>query len=363
MIKDKKHPSQKQCTIFESFLFLFIYFFHSIGHVVAVEYETDARHYVHFDCAGHPTFMKNMISTTAIIDGAILVVDASEGIMKHTREHLKIVHKFGVKHVVTFLNKTQGVDQEKLEQIETELKELLGFDSNYEDFVPIIRASGSLDLDDETIGIDVSTIDKLLHTIDVIIPSSDRHTDKDFLMSIIDIHNISGKGIVAKGVVQRGMVRQGDQIDVAGNGTMISTTVRRIQTFNKQTDRAKSGDYVGLLLQGLTRGQIQRGQIIGIHDNITLHKRFTATIYVFKKEEGGRHTPFFQTYQPQILSRTCSITANIIFPDDIRKVMPGDKVQLTFQLFQGIVIDQHDPILLCEGSKLVATGAVVQILD
>lgn len=361
MIKDKAHPSQKQCKTLEIFKSFSLPV--SIGHVVTVEYETDARHYVHFDCAGHPKFIKNMISTAAVIDGAILVVDASEGIMKQTREHLKIVRKFGVKNVVIFLNKTKEVNQKKLEEIEIELKELLAVDGNNEDFIPIIRASRSLALDEETTEIDADPIDKLLHAIDVIIPSPNRNADKDFLMTIVDIHSVSGKGIVAKGVVQRGTICQGDQIDVVGYGTMVSTTVTRIQTFNKQIDRAKHGDYVGLLLQGLTRKQIRRGQVISMCTTVTLHKHFIANIYVLTKEEGGRHTPFFQSYQPQVLSKTCSVTTNITLPNNIQKVMPGDKVQLTFQLFKGMVIGQNDPILICEGGKLVATGAVIQILD
>ncbi len=325
-----------------------------------MEYETEARHYVHFDCAGHPKFIKNMISTAAVIDGAILVVDACEGIMKQTREHLKIVRKFGVKNVVTFLNKTKEVDEKKLKEIEIELKELLAFDGNNEDFIPIIRA---FDLEAEKIGRDADAIDKLLHAIDVIIPPPNRNTDNDFLMSIIDIHKISDKGIVAKGVVQRGTVRQGDQIDIAGYGTMVNTIVTRIQTFNKQIDRAKNGDYVGLLLQGLMRKQIRRGQVIGMFKTVKLHKQFIASIHVLTKEEGGRHTPFFQSYQPQVFSKTCSVTTNIILPNDIQKVMPGDTIQITFQLFKGMVINQNDPILICEGGKLVATGAVIQILD
>jgi len=353
-------------VIFAKVLFIINYvnYTYIIGHVTAVEYETDTRRYVHFDCAGHPRFVKNLISTAAVIDGAILVVDASQGIMEQTREHLKIVHSFGVKHIVTVLNKTKELNETQLEQIEIQLKELLAFDENNKDFIPIIRTSGSLTIDNEIIEIGTDTIRELLSVIDVIIPLPNRSTDNNCLMSIFAIHNTKGKGVVAKGIVQKGIIRQGDQVDIAGHGTMIkSATVTRIQNFKKQIDRAKNGDYVGLLLEGLTRKQIRRGQVISLCETVTFHKHFIANIYVLTKEEGGRHTPFFQNYQPQIFSKTCSVTTSIKLPNDIRKVMPGDKMQLTFELFQEIAIDEKDPILICEGRRLIAIGTVFQILD
>ncbi|CAF1438722.1 unnamed protein product [Adineta ricciae] len=345
VIQNETHSSQKQ------------------SHVIAVAYETIARRYVHFDCAGHRKFIKNMISTAAVLDGAILVVDATEGIMPQTREHLRIVRKFGVKNIVVFLNKTKDVDEKKLKQIEIELKELLVLDANNEDFIPIIRAWEHSSNREKPTEIDADAIDKLLHAIDVFIPSPYRHVDKNFLMTISDIHNISGKGIVAKGVVQRGTVHQGDQVEIAGYGAIINAIATKIQTFKQQIDRAKNGDYVGLLLRDLTTKQIRRRQVIAMRKTVTLHKHFTVDIYVLTKEEGGRHTPFFQTYQPQVFSKTGVATAKITFLDGQRRAMPGDNLKLKLDLFKGMVIEEKDPILLYEGGKLVATGGVIQILD
>jgi len=299
-----------------------------------------------------------LISIAGVIDGAILVIDANKGIEQQTRQHIKIVRNFSVKHIVAFIHQTQSVDSNILENIENELRILLDFDKNSDDFLPIIHSKSFPQIEPKI-------IDQLLHAIDVIIPSPNRDTDKPPLMSIMDRQQISAKDkpIVVKGVLHKGTIRQGDRIDVAGYGNIIPTIVKKIKRSNQQIDHAQHGNYISLLLQDLTKKQIRRGLILSLTNTSTLHQRFTAKIYVLNQEQGGRHTPFFQTYQPQIHSRTCSVRTKLTFPQTIQKVMPGDKVELTFQLCKSIVIQQDDPIFICEGHQLIATGTVLQILD
>jgi elongation factor Tu len=327
-----------------------------------VEYETDKRHYAHVDCPGHADYVKNMITGAAQMDGAILVVSAADGVMPQTREHILLARQVNVPHVVVFLNKIDQVDDEELvELVEEEVKDLL---KEYEfpgDETPIIKGSAlkALEGDEEA----KQAILELADALDSYIPEPVRDLDKPYLMPIEDIFSITGRGTVATGRIEQGVVNTGDEVEIVGIKPTSKTVVTGVEMFRKILDQGQAGDNVGCLLRGTKREEIERGQVLCKPGSITPHTKFKAEVYCLKKEEGGRHTPFFSGYRPQFYFRTTDVTGVANLPEGTEMVMPGDNVEMTIELIQPIAMDQGLRFAIREGGRTVGSGVVAEILE
>ena len=332
-----------------------------------VEYETAKRHYAHVDCPGHADYVKNMITGAAQMDGAILVVAATDGPMPQTREHILLARQVGVPKIVVFMNKTDLVDDpELLDLVEMEIRELL---SSYDfpgDDTPIIRGSAVKALEAATSGNvdgdECKCIFELMDAVDAFIPDPARETDKPFLMPVEDVFTITGRGTVATGRVERGMIKVQDPVEIVGIKETKTSVVTGIEMFRKSLDFAQAGDNAGILLRGIDRKDIERGQVIAKPGTITPHTEFTAEIYVLKKEEGGRHTPFFNGYRPQFYFRTTDVTGTIDLPQGVEMVMPGDNVSITVKLIAPIAIEKGLRFAIREGGRTVGSGVVATVI-
>jgi elongation factor Tu len=327
-----------------------------------VEYETDNRHYAHVDCPGHADYVKNMITGAAQMDGAILVVSSADGPMPQTREHILLARQVGVPAMVVFMNKVDMVDdKDLLELVEMEVRELL---SKYEfpgDDIPIIKGSAlkALDGDAEY----EKAIDDLMAAVDEYIPQPERPKDQPFLMPVEDVFNIEGRGTVATGRVERGVLKKMEEVEIVGIRDTKKTTVTDIEMFRKLLDSAEAGDNVGVLLRGIKKDDIERGQVIAKPGTITPHRKFNAEVYVLSKDEGGRHTPFFSNYRPQFYFRTTDVTGSIKLPDGVEMVMPGDNVSIEVELITPIAMEKTIRFAIREGGRTVGAGRVADILD
>ena len=326
-----------------------------------VEYQTATRHYAHVDCPGHADYVKNMITGAAQMDGAILVIAATDGPMAQTREHILLSRQVGVPRMVVFMNKCDQVDDpELLDLVEMEIRDLLteyGYDG---DNTPIIRGSAlkALEGDPEA----VKAIDDLMDAVDSWIPTPERDNDKPFLMSIEDVFTITGRGTVVTGRVERGMLKLNDTVEIVGIKPTKSTVVTGIEMFRKQLDYAEAGDNAGVLLRGISREEVERGQVLAKPGSVTPHKKFKAEVYVLSKEEGGRHTPFFANYRPQFYFRTTDITGVIELEPGVDMVMPGDNVSITVELIHPIAIENGTKFSIREGGRTVGAGSVSEII-
>jgi elongation factor Tu len=329
-----------------------------------VEYETDKRHYAHVDCPGHADYVKNMITGAAQMDGAILVVSAADGPMPQTREHILLARQVGVPYMVVFLNKADMVDDaELLELVELEVRELL---SSYDfpgDDIPIIKGSALKALEGEKSELGEDSINRLMDAVDSYIPDPERAIDRPFLMPVEDVFSISGRGTVATGRVERGIVKVGEEVAVVGIKDTIKTTVTGVEMFRKLLDEGRAGDNIGALLRGVKREDIERGQVLAKPGSITPHTKFKAEAYVLTKEEGGRHTPFFNGYRPQFYFRTTDVTGVAELPAGIEMVMPGDNVAMTIKLITPIAMDEGLRFAIREGGRTVGAGVVASIIE
>ncbi|MCE5210370.1 MAG: elongation factor Tu [Deltaproteobacteria bacterium] len=330
-----------------------------------VEYETDKRHYAHVDCPGHADYIKNMISGAAHMDGTILVVAASDGPMPQTREHILLARQVQVPYIVVYLNKVDLVDDpELLDLVELELRELL---TQYEfpgDTIPIIRGSALKALEADDINSpDVKSIQELMDAVDNYIPEPKRDTDKPFLMPVGDVFTISGRGTVVTGRVDRGIVKVGEEVEIIGIRPTIKTVVTGVEMFRKTLDEGRAGDDVGLLLRGIKREEVERGQVVAKPGSITPHTKFEAAVYVLTKEEGGRHTPFFSGYRPQFYFRTTDVTGVATLPEGVEMVMPGDNVNMTIELITPIAMEQQLRFAIREGGRTVGAGVVSKVIE
>ncbi|EGQ24692.1 elongation factor Tu [Mammaliicoccus sciuri] len=326
-----------------------------------VEYETEKRHYAHVDCPGHADYVKNMITGAAQMDGGILVVSAADGPMPQTREHILLSRQVGVPYLVVFMNKCDMVDDEELlELVEMEIRELL---SEYDfpgDDIPVIRGSALKALEGEADW--EAKIIELMQAVDDYIPTPERDTDKPFMMPVEDVFSITGRGTVATGRVERGVVKVGDVVDIIGlTEEPKSTTVTGVEMFRKLLDYAEAGDNIGALLRGVSREDIERGQVLAKPGSITPHTQFKSEVYVLSKEEGGRHTPFFSNYRPQFYFRTTDVTGIIQLPEGVEMVMPGDNVEMTVELISPIAIEEGTKFSIREGGRTVGAGVVATI--
>ncbi|WJY17923.1 elongation factor Tu [Alteriqipengyuania flavescens] len=327
-----------------------------------VEYETDARHYAHVDCPGHADYVKNMITGAAQMDGAILVVNAADGPMPQTREHILLARQVGVPALVVYLNKVDQVDDEEiLELVELEVRELL---SDYDfpgDDIPIIKGSALAALEgrDEEIG--EKSIKELMDAVDNYIPQPERPVDKDFLMPIEDVFSISGRGTVVTGRVETGVVNVGDEVEIVGIKDTTKTTVTGVEMFRKLLDRGEAGDNIGALIRGVGREEVERGQVLAKPGSVNPHTEFSAEVYVLSKDEGGRHTPFFANYRPQFYFRTTDVTGEVILPEGTEMVMPGDNVTISVKLIAPIAMDEGLRFAIREGGRTVGSGVVSTI--
>ena len=329
-----------------------------------VEYETDNRHYAHVDCPGHADYVKNMITGAAQMDGAILVVSAADGPMPQTREHILLARQVGVPYIVVFLNKADMVDDEELiELVELEIRELL---SSYDfpgDDIPIIKGSALKALEGDTGELGEQAIMKLMEAVDSYIPMPERAIDKPFLMPVEDVFSISGRGTVATGRVERGIVKVGEEVEIVGMRATTKTTVTGVEMFRKLLDEGRAGDNIGALLRGVKREDIERGQVLAKPGSITPHTKFKAEAYILTKEEGGRHTPFFNGYRPQFYFRTTDVTGIVELAAGTEMVMPGDNVAVTINLITPIAMDEGLRFAIREGGRTVGAGVVSAIIE
>ena len=329
-----------------------------------VEYETDARHYAHVDCPGHADYIKNMITGAAQMDGAILVVSAADGPMPQTREHILLARQVGVPYIVVFLNKADMVDDaELLELVEMEVRDLL---SSYEfpgDDTPIVTGSALKALEGDESEIGSGAIMQLADALDSYIPEPDRAVDGAFLMPIEDVFSISGRGTVVTGRIERGVVKVGEEIEIVGIKDTEKTTCTGVEMFRKLLDEGQAGDNVGVLLRGTKREEVERGQVLAKPGSINPHTKFEAEVYILSKEEGGRHTPFFQGYRPQFYFRTTDVTGQCELPEGIEMVMPGDNVKLSAQLINPIAMEDGLRFAIREGGRTVGAGVVSKIIE
>jgi len=329
-----------------------------------VEYESENRHYAHVDCPGHADYVKNMITGAAQMDGAILVVSAADGPMPQTREHILLSRQVGVPYIVVFLNKADMVDDEELmELVEMEVRELL---SQYDfpgDDTPIIKGSALKALEGDTSDIGAPAVIALVEAMDSYIPEPERAVDGDFLMPVEDVFSISGRGTVVTGRIERGIVNVGDEIEIVGIKETQKTTVTGVEMFRKLLDQGLAGDNVGVLLRGTKRDEVERGQVLCKPGSINPHTNFEAEVYVLSKEEGGRHTPFFNGYRPQFYFRTTDVTGACDLPEGIEMVMPGDNVKMTVALIAPIAMEEGLRFAIREGGRTVGAGVVAKILD
>jgi len=329
-----------------------------------VEYETDGRHYAHVDCPGHADYIKNMITGAAQMDGAILVVSASDGPMPQTREHILLARQVGVPAIVVFMNKVDQVDDEELlELVELEVRELL---SSYEfpgDDIPIIKGSALAAIEGGDAAIGSDAIKELMSAVDDFVPQPDRPKDLPFLMPIEDVFTISGRGTVVTGRVERGIVKTGDEIEVVGIRETSKTVCTGVEMFRKILDQGEAGDNVGCLLRGIGREDVERGQVLAAPGSITPHTKFSCECYILTKEEGGRHTPFFSNYRPQFYFRTTDVTGSVELPDGTEMVMPGDNISMQVNLIAPIAMDEGLRFAIREGGRTVGAGVVTGISD
>ena len=326
-----------------------------------VEYETVNRHYSHIDCPGHADYVKNMLTGASQMDGAILVVSANDGPMPQTREHLLLSRQIGIPAIVTFINKVDMVEDETmLEIVELEVRELLGKYKYPEDDAELVFGSALMALKNEREDIGVKAIETLLEKVDIAIPQPDRSTDKPFLMPVEDVFSIGGRGTVVTGRIERGKIKVGEEIEVVGlNPEVPKTTVTGIEMFHKLLDYAEAGENVGLLLRGIKRTEVKRGQILCVPGSVQAFDSFKAKIYVLSKDEGGRHTPFFNNYRPQLFIRTADITGTIQLPEDKEMVLPGDDVELDINLITSLAIEEGLNFAMREGGKTIGAGIIV----
>jgi len=329
-----------------------------------VEYETASRHYAHVDCPGHADYVKNMITGAAQMDGAILVVSAADGPMPQTREHILLARQVGVPYIVVFLNKCDMVDDaELLELVEMEVRELL---SKYDfpgDDIPIIKGSALKALEGDQSELGEPAIHRLAEALDTYIPTPERAIDGAFLMPVEDVFSISGRGTVVTGRIERGIVKVGDEIEIVGIKPTLKTTCTGVEMFRKLLDQGQAGDNVGVLLRGTKREEVERGQVLAKPGSITPHTKFSAEVYVLSKDEGGRHTPFFQGYRPQFYFRTTDVTGAVELPAGTEMVMPGDNVSITVSLIAPIAMEEGLRFAIREGGRTVGAGVVAKIIE
>ena len=327
-----------------------------------VEYESEARHYAHVDCPGHADYVKNMITGAAQMDGAIIVIAATDGPMAQTREHILLSRQVGVPYIVVYMNKADMVDDEELvELVEMEIRELL---TEYEfpgDDTPVVFGSALKALEGDTSDIGVPSILKLVEALDTYIPTPERDTDKTFLMPIEDVFSISGRGTVVTGRIERGVVNVGDEIEIVGINDTQLTTCTGVEMFRKLLDSGEAGDNVGVLLRGTKREEVERGQVLAKKGTINPHTKFEAEVYILSKEEGGRHTPFFNNYRPQFYFRTTDVTGACELPSGTEMVMPGDNVKMTVELLAPIAMEEGLRFAIREGGRTVGAGVVSKI--
>jgi elongation factor Tu len=327
-----------------------------------VEYESKARHYAHVDCPGHADYVKNMITGAAQMDGAILVVSALDSVMPQTREHVLLARQVGLNHIVVWLNKCDAVeDEEMLDLVEMEVRELLSAYKFDGDGATIVRGAALPALNgDKKWG---ESIGALMDALDKDIPEPVREIDKPFLMAVEDVFSIKGRGTVATGRIERGIVKVGDEIEIIGFERDKKATVTGVEMFRKSMDQGQAGDNVGCLLRGVDKEQIERGQVLAAANSIKPHKKFVGEIYVLRKEEGGRHTPFFSNYRPQFYIRTTDVTGSIKLPEDVKMVMPGDNVTIEVELITTVALEDGIRFAIREGGKTVGAGVVARILE
>ncbi len=327
-----------------------------------VEYETKNRHYAHVDCPGHADYVKNMITGAAQMDGAILVVSATDGPMPQTREHILLARQVGVPALVVFLNKCDIADPELLELVEMELRELLSSYNFPGDDIPIIQGSAVCALNDTQPELGEQAILKLMEAVDAYIPQPERDIDKPFLMPVEDVFSISGRGTVVTGRVERGIVRVGEEVEIVGLKNTVKTVVTGVEMFRKLLDQGQAGDNIGALLRGTKREDVERGQVLAKPGSITPHTKFKAESYILTKEEGGRHTPFFTNYRPQFYFRTTDVTGIVTLPEGVEMVMPGDNVAMDVTLIAPIAMDEGLRFAIREGGRTVGAGVVAKIV-
>jgi elongation factor Tu len=329
-----------------------------------VEYETDNRHYAHVDCPGHADYVKNMITGAAQMDGAVLVVSAADGPMPQTREHILLARQVGVPKIVVFLNKADMVDDpELLELVELEVRELLSYYNFPGDEIPFVVGSALKALEKDKSDIGTPAILKLLKTMDEYFEIPERETSKPFLMPVEDVFSISGRGTVATGRIERGIVKVGETVSIVGMRDTVDTTVTGVEMFRKLLKQGEAGDNVGILLRGVKREDIERGQVLAAPKSILPHTKFESEVYVLSKEEGGRHTPFLPGYRPQFYFRTTDVTGEIQLPDGVEMVMPGDNIKMTVTLGSAIAMEEGLRFAIREGGRTVGAGVVTKILD
>jgi len=329
-----------------------------------VEYETENRHYAHVDCPGHADYVKNMITGAAQMDGAILVVSAADGPMPQTREHILLARQVNVPYIVVYLNKVDQVDDpELLDLVELEVRELL---SDYEypgDDVPVIRGSALEALNNHDDTEKTKSIQELLDAIDEYIPTPERDIDKPFLMPVEDVFSITGRGTVGTGRIERGQCKVGEEMEIVGMGAHRKTVITGVEMFRKLLDEGQAGDNVGLLLRGVEKEELERGMVVSKPGSITPHTKFMANVYVLKKEEGGRHTPFFKGYRPQFYFRTTDVTGEVILPENVEMVMPGDNIEMEVNLGKEIAMEKELRFAIREGGRTVGAGVVTEIIE
>ena len=329
-----------------------------------VEYETDKRHYAHVDCPGHADYVKNMITGAAQMDGAILVVSAADGPMPQTREHILLARQVGVPKIVVFMNKVDMVDdKELLDLVELEVRELL---SKYQfpgNEIPIVKGSARLAMEGDTGELGAQAIMKLMEAVDSYIPTPERALDKPFLMPVEDVFSISGRGTVVTGRVERGIIKVGEEIEIVGIKDTKKTVVTGVEMFRKLLDQGQAGDNIGALLRGVESEDVERGQVLAKPGSIPPHKKFKGQVYVLSKEEGGRHTPFFNNYRPQFYFRTTDVTGTVKLPAGTEMVMPGDNIEMEVELMVPVAMEKELRFAIREGGKTVGAGVVVQILE
>ena len=329
-----------------------------------VEYSTDNRHYAHVDCPGHADYVKNMITGAAQMDGGILVVSAADGPMPQTREHVLLARQVNVPSVVVFMNKTDQVDDpELLELVEMELRDLLNEYDFPGDDTPIIKGSALNALNDSKDEVANKCIVELMEACDSFIPEPERDIDKPFLMPVEDVFSITGRGTVGTGRIERGIIKVGDEVEIVGMGDLKKTTVTGVEMFRKLLDEGQAGDNAGLLLRGIDKEDLSRGQVLAVPGSITPHTKFKASVYILKKEEGGRHTPFFNGYRPQFYFRTTDVTGVVTLPKGTEMVMPGDNVEFEVSLITSIAMDKELRFAIREGGHTVGAGVVTEIVE
>ena len=329
-----------------------------------VEYESESRHYAHVDCPGHADYVKNMITGAAQMDGAIIVIAATDGPMAQTREHILLSRQVGVPYIVVYMNKVDLVDDEELlELVEMEIRELLTEYKFPGDDTPVIFGSALKALEGDTSDIGVPSIQKLVEVLDSYIPTPERDTDKSFLMPIEDVFSISGRGTVVTGRIERGIVKVNDEIEIVGIKDTQLTTCTGVEMFRKLLDSGEAGDNVGVLLRGTKREEVERGQVLAKKGTITPHTKFEAEVYILSKEEGGRHTPFFNNYRPQFYFRTTDVTGAVQLPSGVEMVMPGDNIKMTVELLAPIAMEDGLRFAIREGGRTVGAGVVSKITE